>query len=133
VSLKILIVDDNAENRFLLTKTLARCYPAALLIECSDPDAAIEIMGREKIDVVIAHRAGMALGAELIQILRQAQPEMPIVMVSGIDRSEEAARFGANRFLLYDQWLMIGKVVGELLDSMGAEKYAVETRAALNR
>lgn len=40
---------------------------------------------------------------------------VPIVMVSGIDRTQPALAAGADRFLLYDEWLRIGTMVQELL------------------
>ena len=39
----------------------------------------------------------------------------PIVVVSGIDRTEEVLAAGATGFLSYDQWLLLGSRVRELL------------------
>jgi hypothetical protein len=54
-------------------------------------------------------------GVEVVRGLRVANPTVPIVMVSGIDRRAAATEAGANAFLLYDEWLRIGTVVAELL------------------
>lgn len=54
-------------------------------------------------------------GAELVQRLRDADPKVPIIRVSGIDRTANARAAGATAFLHYDEWLRIGNVVEEHL------------------
>jgi CheY-like chemotaxis protein len=116
---KFLIVDDNSDSRFLLVKTLLRKFPQAVVQECQDGDAAIAMTRAEKLDAIVAHRATEIDGLTLIRLLRQVNPTLPIVMVSGIDRSKEAIAAGANYFLSYDAWLRIGTVVAELLSPTG--------------
>lgn len=118
---KFLIVDDNSDSRFLLVKTLLRKFPQAVVQECQDGDAAIAIARSEKLDAIVAHRAAEIDGLTLIRLLRQVNPAIPIVMVSGLDRSKEAVAAGATCFLSYDAWLRIGTVVSELL-TPGDEK-----------
>jgi CheY-like chemotaxis protein len=115
VSRKFLIVDDNADSRFLLVKTLLRKFPQAVVQECQDGDAAVALVRSEKLDAIVAHRAAEVDGLTLIRMLRQANPTLPIVMVSGFDRSKESLAAGATCFLSYDAWLRIGTVVAELL------------------
>lgn len=115
VSRKFLIVDDNADSRFLLVKTLLRKFPQAVVQECQDGDAAVALVRAEKLDAIVAHRAAEVDGLTLIRMLRQANPTIPIVMVSGFDRAKEAITAGATCFLSYDAWLRIGTVVAELL------------------
>src|SRR4051812_973498 len=112
---KVLVIDDNPESRFLLTKTLIRKFPQVILLECADAHSATRTVATEKLDVVILHRTADVLGVDLIQMLREASPTVPIIMVSGIDRSVEAMAAGANFFPSYDEWLRIGPVVAELL------------------
>ena len=68
------------------------------------------------LSAIVSHRTWELSGAELVQKLREANSQVPIVMVSGIDRTGEAVAAGATRFLLYDEWLRIGTVVAELLN-----------------
>jgi CheY-like chemotaxis protein len=122
--LKFLVIDDHAEGRSLLTRTLLRKFPTAVSIECVDAGAAVELVGNEKLSAVIVHRAGEMPGVELIGLLREINRDIPILAVSGIDRSREALAAGANAFLNYDQWLMVGTVVGELLNAPGPKAQA---------
>mgnify|MGYP001573799336 CR=1 FL=1 len=64
-----------------------------------------------------SHRAVEIDGLTLIRFLRRVSPQVPIVMVSGIDRAAEAQEAGATCFLNYDEWLRIGTVMADLLPS----------------
>ena len=112
---KFLIIDDNADSRFLLAKTLMRKFPATLVIECADTGTALAAAENEGPAAIIVHRTGETSGLELIPQLREANRSVPIVMVSGIDRTPEALAAGATYFLNYDEWLRIGTVVAGLL------------------
>ena len=110
-----LIVDDNADSRFLLVKTLLRKFPQAVLQETQDGESAVSLVRSDILDAVVVHRAAEIDGISLVRRLRQTNSMVPIVMVSGIDRTKEALEAGANTFLSYDAWLRIGTVVSELI------------------
>ncbi len=117
---KFLVIDDNPDSRFLLTKTLIRKFPTALLIECADTGTSLLAAENENPAAIVVHRTGETPGLELIPKLRAANRRVPIVMVSGIDRTTEAMAAGATCFLNYDEWLRIGSVVAGLLTFAGA-------------
>lgn len=112
-----LIVDDNPDSRFLLVKTLLRKFPQAVLQETQDGESALAMARSEKLDAVVVHRAAEVDGITLVRNLRLTNAKIPIVMVSGIDRTQPAMEAGANTFLSYEAWLRIGTVVNELLSS----------------
>ena len=109
------VIDDNADSRFLLVKTLLRKFPQALLQECQDSDVAIVAARNAKLDAIVAHRASDVDGPTLVRLLRHTNAIVPIVMVSGLDRTAAAMEAGASAFLNYDEWLRIGTVVADLL------------------
>jgi DNA-binding NtrC family response regulator len=117
---KFLIIDDNADSRFLLAKTLLRKFPAAVLVECADEDTATTITATERLSAVVVHRSASVPGLELLPLLRRANAAVPIVLVSGIDRADAARAAGATKFLLYDEWLMLGSVVEALMHAPAA-------------
>jgi CheY-like chemotaxis protein len=110
-----LIVDDNADSRFLLVKTLLRKFPQAVLQETQDGESALALARSQPLDATVVHRAADVDGITLIRLLRQENPALPIVMVSGVDRSRPALEAGATTFLSYEAWLRIGTVVAEIL------------------
>ncbi|HVU33370.1 MAG TPA: response regulator [Opitutaceae bacterium] len=113
--LTFLVLDDNADGRFLLAKTLLRCFPTSAVQECVEIEVATTLCRTQPPHAVIAHRARGLDGMETIRQLREANPSVPIVYLSGIDRTQEAIRAGATCFLNYDAWLRIGTVVADLL------------------
>jgi CheY-like chemotaxis protein len=106
-----LVIDFHAESRYLLVKTLLRKFPGATIHESDDADKAVEIARALDLVAIVTHRTFELSGAELVKQLRDADPDVLIVMVSGIDREEAALEAGATSFLHYDEWLRIGSVV----------------------
>lgn len=110
-----LVVDFHAESRFLLVKTLVRKFPDARIIEEDDAGRALKLARSSDLSAIITHRTFEMEGIELVRQFRAANPRVPVVMVSGIDREEAALAAGANRFLPYDEWLRIGTLVEKLV------------------
>jgi CheY-like chemotaxis protein len=113
--LQFLVVDENPDNRFLLAKTLLRKFPEAALVECRAGETALELARGKDFAAFIVHRTPEFAGAELVRAIRKINPETPILMMSGVDRRQVAMEAGANAFLLFDEWLLLGSVVAELL------------------
>ena len=113
--MKFLLVDDNPENRFLISKTLIRKFPNAVLTECQSADVAVQLLQRETVTLIVAHRTAEVHGSDLVRLLREAAPTTPIIAVSSVDQSAAARAAGAARFQLLDQWLMLGQAAAEVL------------------
>ena len=129
-SVKIfLVVDDNADSRFLLVKTLQRKFPGAVIREVQESDQAVTIATSENLAAIVAHRAADMDGISMIRALRAANPDVIILMVSGLDRTESAIRAGATCFLNYDEWLRVGSVVTDLLSRSQAVRSAADQSA----
>lgn len=117
-----LVVDDNADSRFLLVKTLLRKFPTAIIRECQECVDAVKIAQLDTLAAIVAHRAADLDGISLIRELRAANPNVIILMVSGLDRTESAIRAGATCFLNYDEWLRVGSLVTDLLSRSARAK-----------
>jgi DNA-binding response OmpR family regulator len=129
-----LVVDDNADSRFLLAKTLARKFPDAIIRECQESEQALEIVAREPmLTAIVAHRAADIDGISLIRTLRAANPDVIILMVSGLDRTHTAIRAGATCFLNYDEWLCVGSLMTDLLARAQAAHTKVENESSGSR
>ncbi|HVU33215.1 MAG TPA: response regulator [Opitutaceae bacterium] len=126
-----LVIDDNAESRFLLVKTLLRKFPSAIVQECQQLESALELAAQNTLTAVVVHRVTEAGGLAIVPKLREANPTVPIVMVSGIDRRSPALAAGADEFLLYDEWLRIGTVVASLI--AGPDTGSSSTRSPIDR
>lgn len=106
-----LVVDFQRESRFLLVKTLVRKFPRAVIRECEDAAQAVQMARTQDVAAIITHRTFETPGADLVRQLREVDPEVPIVMVSGMDREKAAMDAGATSFMNYDEWLRIGTIV----------------------
>jgi DNA-binding response OmpR family regulator len=111
---RFLVVDDNAESRYLLAKTLLQKSPHAVVLECQSAEAAFALAEENHLAAVIVHRAIGASGVELIRGIRERSPQVPIIMVSGLDRRVEATEAGADRFVPFDEWPRIHTILEDV-------------------
>jgi DNA-binding NtrC family response regulator len=123
---KLLVIDFNTDSASLLVRSLVRKFPAAMVRLCGDLGTTTEAIGAERFDAIVLHRTEEVTGIELIRAIRALDANVPIVAVSGIDRTAAAMAAGANAFMLYDQWLNIGSVVRELIDELPDFRAGVE-------
>ena len=114
---KILVVDHNADNGALLVRTLLRKFPAAAVQLCAETGTAVHLAASENIDAVVIHRTLEDSAAELTKTLRKLSPDAIIIVVSGVDRSQDVIAAGADGFLSYEAWLRIGTVVSEAMEA----------------
>jgi CheY-like chemotaxis protein len=112
---RCVVVDDNPEGRFFLSKMLLTSFPRAEVIECESSDAAVRELGAEKTTLFLVHRATDADGLPLVEALRAASPTIPIIYLSGVDRTEAALAAGATTFLQFDQSSLVGRIVRDIL------------------
>jgi DNA-binding NtrC family response regulator len=108
---KLLVIDHNTDNAALLVRTLIRKYPRTPVVFCRDPAFACATVAAEAVDAVVLHRSDNEDAVTIIRMLHAVAPALPIVVVSGVDRSESVIAAGAVGFLNYDEWLRIGIVV----------------------
>lgn len=120
---KILVIDHNADSGSLLVRTLARKFPQTVVQLCPETEPAVAAAATEAIDTIVLHRTFEDDAVSLVRAIRAVNKGVPILGVSGIDRSEKLLAAGADGFLNYDEWLRVGIVVNNLL-----EKKAVETK-----
>jgi CheY-like chemotaxis protein len=113
--LTFLLVELNPEGADLLSRTLSRKFPGAIILSKQHVEDAIQVAAMHALDAIVVHRSIETSGEHLVRLLRSAQPNAPIVMISSVDRASEAKAAGADGFLLYDAWLMLGGVIADLL------------------
>jgi DNA-binding NtrC family response regulator len=121
-SLNFLVIDENPDGRFLLSKSLLRTFPHAAVVECQSADTAFRELRSRKIAAILAHRTFEYEGVNLVREIRKVNPSVPLIMTSGIDRREQALAAGATCFFNYDQWLTIGPFMADLLRAAPATR-----------
>jgi DNA-binding response OmpR family regulator len=112
--LKLLILDENVDGRARLVRTLLRKFPKAVVLECRDAASAATMSGSECVDFVLVHRAWDMDGDKVLRVIRKAAPDVPVLILSAT-RHMLDPKLGNVRFLDYDQWLLAGNVVEEMI------------------
>ncbi len=103
--MKILLVDESAEDRARVRKKLKDAEPDAVLLETDSFAEARVIANEERPDImvieIVAGR-GFRPGMQLVSGMRETHPQMPIIIYSretmtGI--AEAAVKLGAMAFV----------------------------------
>jgi two-component system response regulator HydG len=93
----VLIIDDDPKIRSIIRIQLGKCEFS--LFEAEDADRAYEILGVEKIDVVLCDiKLKDTTGFVILQEIRNRKPALPVIMLTGfIDKkvSERAKELGS--------------------------------------
>jgi DNA-binding response OmpR family regulator len=117
---RLLVIDFDADSGSLLVRALVQKFPGTAVEWCGDYMSAERALQMPPIDAIVLHRTHEVDAVTLIRRLRKIAPTVPIIAVSGVDRSEKVRAAGATGFLNYDEWLKIGTVVANALDPHGS-------------
>ena len=115
-----LVVTDDPERLMLVSTTLHRKFPNAIIQTCRDSVAAIVVACNRDLDAIVAQRSSDLDELPLLECLR-AVTTLPIVLMSAAHHGQAATQAGASFSLRHDQWLLIGSAVASLI---GAEPVA---------
>lgn len=114
-----MIVDDEEQKRMLLVRFLRRTFPQVKIYECSGGEQAIQELEKNAVDVVITdNRMAGVSGLELTRCIRERQPELPIVMVTGHPNFDQAAaEAGVTKLIDFARYAEIGQVITDVLET----------------
>ncbi len=102
--LRVLLLDDDPDDRALVRLVLARELPAADVEEVTDATAFARACGRRSFDLVILElRLRWADGLDLLALLREEHPRVPVIVLTapgGEEAALQAMRLGAAEHLV---------------------------------
>jgi diguanylate cyclase (GGDEF)-like protein/PAS domain S-box-containing protein len=129
-TIKVLLVEDDAEDVFLIRKTLLEIAGSPFQIESLGRlEPALQRVSRGNLDVTLLDLTlPDAQGLEGLRRLNQAAPELPVVVLTGTDDIEwalQALQAGAQDYLAKS------KITGELLGR--SLRYAMERKQTQKR
>ena len=103
---RLLMVDDNPDDRFLIRRALTREFPDLEIIEVSDPPSLALALDRGPYDLVITdYGLGFTDGFTLLDSLKAQWPDVPVILCTGTLSEEiavEALRKGLDDYILKD-------------------------------
>jgi CheY-like chemotaxis protein len=98
----ILLVDDHADVRAVLTHLLTRLYPTARIVQAVNGADALKVIAEQPPDLIITDcQMPIMDGLELMRLLRAQGATMPTLAISSEPRlSDSVLEAGADAFLL---------------------------------
>jgi len=100
---KILIIEDEESIRRVLKKVLIEEDSAYNIIEAYDGDQAIEIVKKNKLDLILCDiKMPKKDGVEVLKFLVKDYQEIPVIMISGhgdLETAVESMRLGAFDYI----------------------------------
>jgi CheY-like chemotaxis protein len=114
---KFLLVDDDKEKRFLIAHHLAREFEGVSLVECDSGAEAIAHLKNHPVHAVVTDNSMSPVnGLELIIWLRERDPNLPVVMVTGNPEIERVAiKAGASVVVNSHKFKEVGPILKKLL------------------
>jgi diguanylate cyclase (GGDEF)-like protein len=126
---RVLLVEDDPGDRRLVEEMLHDTDEGAVLTSCARLEDALDPVSRGLADLVLLDLSlPDSFGVDGVRRLRAAAPEIPVVVLSGLDDKQvalEAVQAGAQDYLTKDN------VDGETLTK--AMRYAVERQRSERR
>ena len=103
---RILLVDDNPDDRTLIRRALVREFPELEILEVGDPERLARALEDGPFDLVITdYGLGFTDGFALLDRLKAQWPECPVILCTGTLSEEiavEALRKGLDDYVLKD-------------------------------
>ncbi len=100
---KILIIEDEAAIRRVLTKILSEESTSYKVSEAADGLIGIELIKKEDFDLILCDiKMPKMDGMEVLEAVKKIKPEIPVVMISGhgdLDTAVNSMRLGAFDYI----------------------------------
>lgn len=132
--LRILIAEDNPADVELLLREL-RCAGFTLQWEVVDHEPDFVKLLRPDLDLVLSdYNMPQFTGLRALEILRQRDPDLPFIIVSGAigeDRAVSVMRQGATDYLLKDRLGRLGLAVRQAIDQARLRRESRQAARAL--
>jgi CheY-like chemotaxis protein len=99
--LRILLVDDDEDILFLLTRAVVRSLPGAEVETRNAPEKALRYLETHAVDAIVTdNRMPTMDGLTFVRLLRQRDTSTPVFMVtSSTHLDQEAMAAGVTRYL----------------------------------
>jgi two-component system nitrogen regulation response regulator NtrX len=100
---KILIIEDEAAIRRVLSKILSEENTSYVIFEAEDGLAGLELASKISYDLILCDiKMPKMDGLEVLEKIKKIKPEIPVIMISGhgdLDTAVQTMRFGAFDYI----------------------------------
>jgi PAS domain S-box-containing protein len=119
---RILLVDDNRDDRALVVRSLAAQHPTLEVVEVTDPDTLTVGLARPPDVVITDYQLRFSDGLTLLRQVKSIWPEVPVIMYTGTGSEQvavDAMKSGLDDYVL--------KKPGEMPRLVAAVRRVVES------
>jgi DNA-binding NtrC family response regulator len=89
--LRIVLVDDSADDRTLVMRELRRVFPALEVVQIIDNDGFSRVLAEQAFELVITdYRLHWTTGLEVLQAVKRTMPTCPVLMFTAAGSAEIA-------------------------------------------
>ncbi|MHA2327587.1 MAG: response regulator, partial [Candidatus Hodarchaeales archaeon] len=135
IDAKVLLIEDTREHQFLFIKRLSK-IGLKNIIACETGELGVEkIKSDPKYDLVLVdYSLPGKSGIEVIQEIRKLNPEIPIIMITGLGSEEIAVKvmkLGVQDYLTKDEFLTtttLRQIITQILHDARAKQEMVLSR-----
>lgn len=135
-SIRVLIVEDNADDAYLAVRELEKAGYKVDSYRCDDSVVFMEKLSSERWDLVISDYSlpGFS-GIHVLEMVKELTPETPCIMVTGQMGEEfavEAMRAGARDYILKGTWSRLAPAIDRELREAEIRRQKRETEQKLS-
>ena len=112
---RFLVIDMDKRRRLLVVATLERHFPHAHIVEAEDKHDIRFAVEDEDLTAVVGMAAGGADALSLVQLIRELNPQVPILMMTDSRYREAIIAQGATAFLRAEEWLLAGTALARAI------------------
>src|SRR5919198_1439919 len=133
-ALRVLIVEDNETDYELIVRTLDRAGFDVTATRVEDDAAALRAVQSTPFDVVVSdHTLPRSSGWEVVRVVQNEQPFLPVLIVTGSIDEETAADYikaGAADYIVKHRLQRLAPAVRRALALRDAVREAIDAEAA---
>ena len=133
-SVRVMVVDDNPDDRALVRRALRREYPGLVVLEPTQADAFIRLLEAGDFDLVVTdYQLRWSDGLAVLRAVKARWPGCPVVMYTATGNEEvavEAMKTGLSDYVLKVRTERLAATVGRALQQARQQRALEEAEHA---
>ncbi|MFW6264443.1 MAG: response regulator, partial [Cyanobacteriota bacterium] len=103
-SLSVLLVDDNPDDRILVSRQLQQEFDTVEITEASSEKQLQQLLGKQTFHLIITdYQLRWSTGINVLRLVKQKEPNCPVIMFTGTGNEEvavEAMKLGLDDYVI---------------------------------
>jgi PAS domain S-box-containing protein/putative nucleotidyltransferase with HDIG domain len=120
--IKILLVEDNLDDRLLIKRGISKGIESPTIIEALNPQELNQAVIDDRFDIVITdYNLGWTDGIEVLKLVKNSRPDCPVIMMTVMDTEEvaiKAMNAGLDNYIVKSssQFALMGEIIKGALE-----------------